>query len=127
MSRYGRVMARRRKAKVELDDERNDRPLRLFRQRQRAGVPTQSPQPCEHLLAFPARDVGSPDGCDDHVPSDGPVVHLRACLVCDHVGCCDSSVPRHATAHATNAGHPVMQSAEQGENWRWCYVHELLG
>lgn len=120
-------MTGRRRGKDELDDERNDRPLRLFRQRQRAGLPTEFPQTCDHLLAFPARNVGSPADCEDHVPGDGPVVHLRVCLVCGHVGCCDSSMPRHATAHAVGADHPVMQSAEAGENWRWCYVHELLG
>jgi hypothetical protein len=68
-----------------------------------------------------------PDGCEDHKPEDGPVVHLRVCLACEHVGCCDSSAPRHATAHATSTGHPVIQSAEAGETWRWCYPDELLG
>jgi Zn-finger in ubiquitin-hydrolases and other protein len=108
------------------DDERQDRPLRLFRERRRAGQPT-SAQSCEHLTAFPAREFDRPPGCDDHGPGDGPVVHLRLCLTCGHVGCCDSSAPRHATVHAANSGHPVMQSAEPGEPWRWCYVHELLG
>ena len=65
--------------------------------------------------------------CDDHQSGDGAVVHLRVCLVCGHVGCCDSSPPRHATAHARSAGHPVMQSAEPGERWRWCCEDELLG
>ena len=46
---------------------------------------------------------------------------------CGHVGCCDSSAPRHATAHFHSTRHPVMQSAEPGENWRWCYVDERLG
>jgi hypothetical protein len=87
-------MPRSRRPKVELDDERNDRPLQEFRQRKRAGVPTQSPQQCEHLLAYPGRDVGSPGGCDDHVTSDGPMVHLRTCLLCGNVGCCDSSRDR---------------------------------
>jgi uncharacterized UBP type Zn finger protein len=54
-------------------------------------------------------------------------VHLRTCLACGYVGCCDSSKGRHATAHAESSGHPVMQSAEPGESWRWCYVHERLG
>lgn len=48
---------------------------------------------------------------------------LRRCLTCGEIGCCDSSVGQHATAHFRATGHPVMQSAEPGETWRWCYVH----
>lgn len=54
-------------------------------------------------------------------------MHLRVCLVCGHVGCCDSSHPRHATAHFLGTSHSVMESAEDGESWRWCYEDELLG
>ena len=106
---------------------RVDRPLRTFLDRKRAGRPTPSDGQCEHLAAMPARDVGSPTTCSDHGPEDGPIVHLRACLTCGHVACCDSSEPRHATEHANRTGHPVMQSAEPGETWRWCYPDELLG
>lgn len=53
-----------------------------------------------------------------------PWLHLRLCLTCGHVGCCDSSPMRHARAHAHGIGHPIVQSFEPGENWRWCYVHE---
>jgi Zn-finger in ubiquitin-hydrolases and other protein len=109
------------------EDERRDRPLRTFRERLRAGRPTSSADPCEHLVAAPARDVGSPTACEDHRPEDGLVVNLRTCLACGHVGCCDSSAPRHATAHAAGTGHPVIQSAAPGETWRWCYPDELLG
>jgi hypothetical protein len=49
-------------------------------------------------------------------------VHLRLCLTCGHVDCCDSSPLRHAREH----GHPIVQSIEPGENWRWCFVHEAL-
>jgi hypothetical protein len=104
-----------------------DRPLQLFRDRLRAGRPTHDDKQCEHLVAAPARDVGAPATCADHQADDGPVVHLRVCLECGHVGCCDSSPPQHATAHANGTGHPVMQSGEPGETWRWCYLHELLG
>jgi ubiquitin-hydrolase Zn-finger-containing protein len=110
-----------------VEDENRDRPLRLFRELVRTGRPAYRPEPCEHLVAAPARDVGAPDGCDDHVESDGPIVHLRSCLTCGHVGCCDSSQARHATVHAGSTGHPVIQSAEAAESWRWCYPHELLG
>ncbi|MEO9328018.1 UBP-type zinc finger domain-containing protein [Gordonia aurantiaca] len=53
--------------------------------------------------------------------------HLRMCLSCGYMGCCDSSPRKHATAHFHDTGHPVMRSAEPGESWRWCYVHELIG
>jgi len=55
----------------------------------------------------------------------GRWVHLRRCLTCDHVGCCDSSPARHASAHARTIGHPVVASAEPGEHWRWCYLDEV--
>jgi uncharacterized UBP type Zn finger protein len=51
-------------------------------------------------------------------------VHLRLCLTCGHVGCCDSSPNRHARAHAGAVGHPIVRSFEPGEFWRWCYVDE---
>ncbi len=54
-------------------------------------------------------------------------VHLRLCLTCGHVGCCDSSIGRHATRHFKKTGHPVVQSFEKDELWRWCYKHQLLG
>jgi CPA1 family monovalent cation:H+ antiporter len=54
-------------------------------------------------------------------------VHLRLCLQCGHVGCCDSSPERHATKHFESEGHPVMRSFEPGEEWRWCFVDEKLG
>jgi uncharacterized UBP type Zn finger protein len=53
-------------------------------------------------------------------------VHLRLCLTCGRVGCCDSSPLRHASAHFAATGHPVMRSFQPGETWRWCYVDELL-
>ena len=54
-------------------------------------------------------------------------VHLRMCLLCGNVACCDSSVGRHATRHYEQTRHPVMISAEPGEAWRWCFVHEVVG
>ena len=53
-------------------------------------------------------------------------VHLRLCLTCGNVGCCDSSPQRHATKHFHRVGHPVMRSFEPGESWRWCFVDEAL-
>ena len=55
-----------------------------------------------------------------------PWLHLRLCLTCGHVGCCDSSPMRHARAHAGVIGHPIVRSLEPGEYWRWCYVDEAF-
>ncbi len=54
-------------------------------------------------------------------------MHLRLCLTCGHVGCCDSSVGKHATGHFAECEHPVMRSFEPGEAWRWCYLDNRLG
>ena len=54
-------------------------------------------------------------------------MHLRLCLTCGYVGCCDSSPLSHAHGHYDEAQHPVMRSAERGEAWRWCYVDEVIG
>jgi CPA1 family monovalent cation:H+ antiporter len=108
-------------------DEIRDRPLGLFRRLLRAGQLPRSPEQCHELRNAPAEVTPRTPGCEDHRPEDGLVVHLRLCLACGHVGCCDSSVPRHATAHHAATGHPVIRSHELGEAWRWCYVHELLG
>ena len=75
------------------------------------------------------RDVTptSDEGCVDCLREGTRWVHLRLCLTCGNVGCCDSSVGQHATKHFHSTGHPVMRSFEPGEAWRWCYVHEVLG
>lgn len=113
---------------TEPSEERKGRPLGLFRRLTRVGQLPQSPQRCAHLREAPT-DVrpGTPDRCEDHRPEDGPPVHLRLCLSCGHVGCCDSSRPRHATAHHQATGHPVIRSQEPGEDWRWCYLDAQLG
>ncbi|MDE9367017.1 cation:proton antiporter [Luteipulveratus sp. YIM 133132] len=67
------------------------------------------------------------DECPDCIREGTTWVHLRLCLTCGHVGCCDSSVARHATRHYEESAHPVMRSFEPGEAWRWCFKHELLG
>jgi hypothetical protein len=54
-------------------------------------------------------------------------VHLRVCLSCGLVACCDSSPRQHMTAHHVESGHPAMRSGEPGETWRWCYVDDVLG
>jgi uncharacterized UBP type Zn finger protein len=65
------------------------------------------------------------DVCPECVALGDNWVHLRVCLTCGHVGCCDNSKNRHATRHFHATGHPVIQSLEPGERWRYCYVDEL--
>jgi len=80
---------------------------------------------CGHVAA--TRDVTpSADGCEDCLAIGGRWVHLRLCMTCGHVGCCDSSPNRHATAHFRGTDHPVVQSFEPGEDWWWCYVDEVV-
>jgi uncharacterized UBP type Zn finger protein len=67
----------------------------------------------------------SVEGCEDCLLIGDPWLHLRICLQCGHVGCCDDSPNRHATAHAADSGHPIIRSLEPGEVWSWCYVDEL--
>ena len=66
------------------------------------------------------------NGCEECLKTGDTWVHLRMCLVCGHVGCCDSSRNKHATKHFKHTGHPVMRSAERGENWGWCYIDEQM-
>jgi CPA1 family monovalent cation:H+ antiporter len=84
---------------------------------------------CEHLAAHHDRFVAprTPHGCEECLRDGTTWVHLRLCLDCGHVGCCDSSVGKHAEAHFHEVWHPVMRSFEPGEAWRWCYVDEQLG
>jgi hypothetical protein len=64
------------------------------------------------------------NGCEECLQLGTPWVHLRLCLTCGHVGCCDSSPMRHAWAHAHLLEHPIVEAMEPEANWRWCYVHE---
>ncbi|HLI58264.1 MAG TPA: UBP-type zinc finger domain-containing protein [Solirubrobacteraceae bacterium] len=67
----------------------------------------------------------SVEGCEECLRDGGVWLHLRICLECGHVGCCDDSPDRHATAHARGAGHPLIRSLEPGERWSWCYEDEV--
>ena len=78
---------------------------------------------CADLDAFPAIDTVAEPECGDCLREGTAWVALRQCLACGNVGCCDSSPRRHATAHFHDTQHPVMESAEPGEDWRWCYLH----
>ena len=81
---------------------------------------------CGHLAFVRGVAPNTLDGCEDCLREGTPWVHLRLCLTCGHVGCCDSSPRRHASAHWRAAGHPIVQSFEPDEDWAWCYADELL-
>jgi hypothetical protein len=68
----------------------------------------------------------SADGCEECLRIGSWWVHLRLCMTCGKVGCCDSSPNRHASAHARDVGHPIVRSLEPGEDWMWCYVDEVV-
>jgi monovalent cation/hydrogen antiporter len=91
-------------------------------------TPSQRAGDCEHLRAAPkVVKARTPEGCEECLRDGTRWVHLRLCLTCGHVGCCDSSSEKHAAAHYRETRHPVMRSIEPGEAWRWCYVDDLLG
>jgi uncharacterized UBP type Zn finger protein len=82
--------------------------------------------PCEHAAELKPVEPLTPEGCTECLAIGDRWVHLRLCLTCGHVGCCDSSPNRHASAHFKDIGHPVVQSFEPGEDWRWCYIDDRL-
>lgn len=80
---------------------------------------------CTHLSYI--RDVRpSAPGCEDCLRIGSWWVHLRMCMTCGQVGCCDSSPNRHASAHANASGHPIIRSLEPGEDWMWCFVDQVV-
>jgi Na+/H+ antiporter len=95
--------------------------------RDRALAPRPSEARCAHLRTAPAGTAHPESACEDCLREGTTWVHLRTCLTCGHVGCCDSSPRRHSRAHFGSAGHPVVVSAEPGEAWRWCWVDDELG
>ena len=68
----------------------------------------------------------TPEGCEECLKMGDDWVHLRICLTCGHVGCCDNSKNKHATKHYRQTGHPVEMSFEPGESWVWCYIDEVF-
>ncbi|WP_440100754.1 ubiquitin carboxyl-terminal hydrolase 14 [Streptosporangium sp. H16] len=82
---------------------------------------------CEHIVEAQDTPARTPQGCEECLATGGRWVHLRRCLACGHIGCCDSSPNKHATAHFAQDGHPVVASFEPGEDWRWCYVDNVIG
>ncbi|MBD5604128.1 MAG: UBP-type zinc finger domain-containing protein [Candidatus Eremiobacteraeota bacterium] len=87
-------------------------------------MPIEAPA-CGHLDSI--RDVTpSGDGCVECLQSGSTWVHLRLCLECGHVGCCDSSPNRHATKHNRATHHPIIASFQPGEDWKYCYVDDVM-
>ena len=82
---------------------------------------------CEDLELHLAVETAADPVCQSCIDAGVQWVALRQCLVCGDVGCCDSSPLRHATEHFHETTHPVMESAEPGEDWRWCYLHHTTG
>jgi hypothetical protein len=86
-----------------------------------------APSSCEHLEEAPTRGPPADIVCEECVALGWDWVHVRQCLACGHLGCCDSSRGRHAEAHFHATTQPVMGSAEPGESWRWCYLDRIVG
>jgi uncharacterized UBP type Zn finger protein len=79
---------------------------------------------CSHLDQIQEVAPAS-EGCAECLEMGDRWVHLRMCLICGHVGCCDSSTNKHATAHFQTTGHPLIRSLEPGDSWIWCYLDEV--
>lgn len=81
---------------------------------------------CTHLDQVHDVTARTPQGCEECLTLGWEWVHLRLCLTCGHVGCCDNSRGKHATKHFHRTSHPIIRSFQPGETWGWCYVDELF-
>lgn len=81
---------------------------------------------CTHLDQAHEVTARTPEGCEECLATGGQWVHLRLCLSCGHVGCCDSSPNKHATRHFHETDHAIIRSFEPNENWGWCYVDSVF-
>ncbi len=115
--------------RLDVEESMIDRPpLREEHEDELLTTPARTAGECDDLASAPMSKVPTfTDGCPDCIREGTRWVHLRLCLSCGNVGCCDSSVSKHAEKHFHASDHAVMRSFEPGEAWRWCYVHELLG
>jgi uncharacterized UBP type Zn finger protein len=81
---------------------------------------------CDHIDQIRVTEL--PDtsaGCEECLRIGSPWLHLRMCMTCGKIGCCDSSPNRHASGHAREEAHPIVRSAEPGEDWSWCFVDDV--
>ena len=81
---------------------------------------------CSHIDMIAEVEPSSLDSCPECVARGEAWLHLRVCLICGHTGCCDDSPNRHARAHYHKTGHPIIQSLEPREIWRWCFIDEVM-
>ena len=81
---------------------------------------------CAHLTHVHDVEPRTPEGCEECLAMGDDWVHLRLCMACGHVGCCDNSKNKHATKHFHATRHPVIRSFEPGETWMFCYVDDLF-
>lgn len=81
---------------------------------------------CEHVSQIQTGQQPTIEGCEECLQGGDTWFHLRVCLICGHVGCCDASKNKHATKHFQTTGHPLIQSGEEGEDWIWCYADEVM-
>jgi hypothetical protein len=81
---------------------------------------------CSHVSMIRPVAPRTPQGCEECLRLGMQWVHLRLCLSCGHVGCCDSSPGRHSRAHAFADGHAIVRSFQPGEDWRWCFFDETF-
>jgi len=85
-----------------------------------------APPQCMHLEQITVTELPRPiDGCEECLKIGSSWVHLRMCMSCGKIGCCDESPNRHARRHAGEAGHPVIRSAQPGEDWSYCFVDDV--
>lgn len=81
---------------------------------------------CKHTRDVRDVSAHTPEGCEECLAKGMDWVHLRLCMTCGHVGCCDSSIGKHATKHFEATGHPIVDSFEPGEDWGWCYLDNVF-
>jgi uncharacterized UBP type Zn finger protein len=85
------------------------------------------PNGCKHISEVNLNvEPKTPQGCEECLKMGDSWVHLRICLTCGHIGCCDVSKNKHATKHFHETGHPIVKSFEPGEDWLWCYADEVF-
>jgi uncharacterized UBP type Zn finger protein len=80
---------------------------------------------CSHLNQIKNVKPKTPEGCEECLQMGDTWVHLRLCLTCGHVGCCDSSKNKHATKHFHQTNHPIIKSFQPDEDWKWCYIDNI--
>ena len=81
---------------------------------------------CTHIAELQPVEPRTPEGCEECLATGDEWVHLRLCMSCGHVGCCNDSKNKHATTHFIASHHPVIRSFERGETWMFCYVDDLF-